>query len=57
MRRLLCLMIALVVSVGFSHAAGWQRFVAADESFSFYNPEGFKSQSDGSIVELSNAAT
>ncbi|MHB8997766.1 MAG: hypothetical protein ACYC63_21170 [Armatimonadota bacterium] len=57
MRRTLCLMLILVLAASVANAAGWQKFVAADKSFSFYYPEGFKSQSDGSIVELSNSET
>jgi hypothetical protein len=57
MRRVPCLILMLILSAGAVHAAGWQKYVAVDESFSFYYPEGFVDQSDESVVDLSNGDT
>lgn len=56
MRRLVLSCVVLIVLGSVVHAAGWTKFVAADKSFSFHYPEGWKTKSDGSVIEITNAA-
>lgn len=52
MRRLALPCLLLIVLGSVVHAAGWTKFIAADKSFSFHYPEGWKTKSDGSVIEI-----